>query len=236
MTAPLLCCLAALTMGQDATPVWWKTLSEIKPDWWSVKAKYPVLAKHWPLGDLAGSVVARKESAAWSEFLQSARQEMPDVKKSGAAGTYEYDATTTVKMNDKRLLSFTTDCYVYTAGAHGIGFTKTYVFGLVEGKPKQLRVWDILRSGESDKRDLQFQLLGKAKDEETAEWVQDGEVTEFDERQLENFWIAKDGIRWEFAPYELGPYVSGPFTLKLTWKELGPLVRRNGPAGFLVKE
>ncbi|MBS1724193.1 MAG: DUF3298 and DUF4163 domain-containing protein [Armatimonadetes bacterium] len=232
--------LSSLVLGallsQGFSPVKWKSMSDQREGQWSVALKYPVLTKKWPLGELANRVISQGETRAFTEFLASAKKEVPDLRKQGIAGGYDYDSSTEIKVNKARFLSFATNTYVYTAGAHGLGYIKTSNFGIVNGKPKKLRVWDCFVDTPSNHQDLQMRLLEKAMQFENADWVQDGDVTSFDPNQVDNFWVSDAGLNWEFAPYELGSYASGPFTLVLSWGEVKGLVNRKGPLAPLLSE
>lgn len=141
---------------------------------------------------------------------------------------WSYEAGTEVKWNKPALLSFVVGCYQFEGGAHGIGVTRTYNFGIVGGKPKRLTLGDCL-SGPSAKTEVQTKIIEKAMKTSGTDWIDEGMVTELTSEQLNRFWVSKAGLVFEFDPYELGSYAAGPFTFTLTWAELKPLLKRGGP-------
>lgn len=192
---------------------------------WSVTCSFPVVAGTSPLVRLANKTLADNETRLYKEFLAMARKDVPQLRKDGVTAEYSYEAGTTLQFQSREFLSLTTSAYAYTAGAHGLGVTRTYNFALVGGKPKRVGAWDVFKSTPSDRQSLQLALLGKAMQFEHADWIQDGTVTTFTQRQLDSFWTDGRRVHWEFDPYELGAYASGPFTLSFDAQELRPMVR-----------
>ncbi len=109
--------------------------------------------------------------------------------------------------------------------------TFAYNFGTAAGqtKPRQLKLADFFTDGAAASKRVNDLLMAKlratrGRDQE-ASWVIEGEVKAIDKASLQNFVAEKDGLRWFFAPYEMGPYSSGQFEVKLSARELGPKFR-----------
>lgn len=202
-------------------------LYDKKPDYWVVESTIKVVPGSSSLVKLANKTISEAEMKDFAIFLKMAKTDVPDMKYRGIDAHYEYNASTEIMWKKPHFISVVIWVYVYTAGAHGMQFSRHYNFALINGKPKRVSVWDVLKSGPSDKQSLQLALLGKAMAQDGTDWVQDGTVTEFSQTQLDHFWVSDEGIAWEFAPYELGSYASGPFTLKLNKFELKPFLKQS---------
>ncbi|MBS1713349.1 MAG: DUF3298 and DUF4163 domain-containing protein [Armatimonadetes bacterium] len=204
-------------------------LSDERKGYWSVVATAAVPRPVDALTRLARNDVFARERKDFSEFLASAKNEVPDMKKDMPSAQYDYESDVRCVFQRPRLVSFQTSRYTYTAGAHGLGFVWTFNYGYVGGKPRRFGAKEAFVLDTSGRALLQRLLLGEAMRKEGTDWIENGMVSDFNRHQLDNFWVGKDGLSWEFAPYELGSYASGPFTLKLSWKDLQTILRKNGP-------
>lgn len=174
------------------------------------------------------------ETAQYNDFSKRARKELPELKRDNSTAQYGYEARTVAQFNSAHLVSLTTARYVYSAGAHGMETTTTRNFGLRGGKPVRLRLADVAYATLSARHELELRILGKAMPLVGVDWIEDGSVNSFDDAQLERFWFNKSGLTWEFDPYELGSYASGPFSVRMSWSELDGLLRSDGPLAKLI--
>lgn len=119
----------------------------------------------------------------------------------------------------------------YTGGAHGVGATSGTNFGTPVGatRPRELKLADFFTDGVAASRRINDLLMAKLRatkgTEQEASFVLDGSVKWVDKESRENFVAEKDGLRWFFGPYEMGPYAVGEFEVKLSARELGPQFR-----------
>lgn len=187
-----------------------------------------------PLSRLAGSTVSREELKRFQKFVAEAKRDAKEYRRREPM-RYGYDATSEIRLRTPQVISVVVSNFTYLGGAHGMGLTRTYNFGFVNGKPKALSIWDIVRPDASTQRELQLLLLGKATANPYTDWVQDGSKQGFTKEEIERFWASTDGLTWEFDAYELGSYASGPFSFTLTWSELGPLLRDGHPLSSLKR-
>lgn len=187
-----------------------------------------------------GSALARfaerdfqaREKAQFDRFVKNCKIDMVELKGNYGVGTWSYEASGEVKLNRSGVVSIDMGCYTYLGGAHGIGVTRTYNYGYVNGKPKKLSIWDIVKK--EHKEDLRMTLLGKAVKKEGTDWIQEGMVNDFNEDQYNRFWVSRWGLNFEFDPYELGSYASGPFSFQVPWSEIRAImVPKNPLAGLL---
>ena len=194
---------------------------------WSASTRLPKLAGG-ELAALAQATIAKAEMRVYSEFVKEAKAFYKNPEY--ASNSWGYESDMEAKVVSGSLISFLGSSYQYSGGAHGIGLKRTYNFGFVKGKAKRLTLDDVL-AGTSAKRELTLRLLEKAMQTPGTDWIEGGEVKDFTREQLDRFWIGADGLVFEFNPYELGSYASGPFSFALTWGELKGLVNSKGPLG-----
>jgi hypothetical protein len=105
----------------------------------------------------------------------------------------------------------------------------------VAGKPKKLRIEDLLIRGQKDVEAVSTLVMGKLARIDRADWVQEGTVRELDKDTENSFAITKKGLRYTFAPYVMGCYASGPISVDLSWAELKGLVNPSGPLKPVLK-
>lgn len=185
------------------------------------------------LAKLAGAVMGNAERRLFDEFVREASRYFAS-PSADAPAPWSYEMASTATRRHDKVVSVLVEAYSYLGGAHGIGVKRTYNFGFVAGKAKRLSLADCL-VGSSSVRELRLRLLEKAMNTPGTDWIEGGEVRDFTREQLDRFWIGKDGLTFEFNPYELGSYASGPFSFKFTWRELKGLVRTDGPLGAISR-
>jgi hypothetical protein len=173
------------------------------------------------------------ETARFNRFVKDTKSDFRENKGDFGLSPWTYEGGGSVVFNKKNVVSISAGCYTYMGGAHGLGVTRTYNYGLVGGKPKRLSLWDIVRK--EGRQEVRLLLLGKAAANPNTDWIQDGMFNDFDEEQLNRFWISADGLTFEFDPYELGSYASGAFSFKVTFKELKPVLREKNPLSGLLR-
>lgn len=198
---------------------------------WSAETKKPQIRGLGSLGELAQKATAAVEMKVYHDFVRDAKAFYAAPEFASAGWGYESDMRTAHA--SQRLISLVGTSYSYSGGAHGIGLTRTYNFGVIGGKPKRLGLADVT-AGKSAKRELELRLLEKAMQTPGTDWIEGGEVRDFTPEQLNRFWADAKGLTFEFDPYELGSYASGPFSFKFTWKELAGLIDSKGPLGGLA--
>jgi hypothetical protein len=195
-------------------------------DKWEVTAMIPAFMGKDPVSRLAKQAVTTKMTKDFNEFMK-------EVKKDWVPGyesaPYGFDSGAVRQLGETTAQSYTVSTYRFLGGAHGVGVVECMNFALVNGKATQLQIWDIFRK---DKRvQLEKTILAKAKKNPMTDWLQDPEMNKkLEPSELANFWVkGKDGCVWEFDPYVLGSYASGPFTFDFSWKELKPFLRSPNP-------
>jgi len=184
-------------------------------------------------GTLSGDAVMTAASAAnensLRDFIRLARA---DAKSLGnLTSPYALITNTESAYNSPRLANLVTNTYVFTGGAHGNYFFRSYTFGAVEGPLRELKLADFFAKGSKWTQDLTFALLTKLRTRPSASSVESGAVREFHEEDLKTFSIQPDGLTFYFDPYVLGSWADGPQRVKLSIEQLGP----NFKKGYLLQ-
>lgn len=184
------------------------------------------------LSNLARKTIRSVETKSYDEFMKQAREtqrDFPDAEWPGCS----YEASSKAAYQDSRTISIVLGCYQYMGGAHGVGVTRTYNFGIVAGKPKHLTLKDVVGANNVEK--VQVLLIEKIVAHPRTAWKDMGWLTELNAQQLNRFWVGKKGLTWEFDPYELASYADGPFSFSLSWAEMRGLIGKNSPLGHLAR-
>ncbi len=133
--------------------------------------------------------------------------EMPD------AWALEIRYTTEVLHNANGLLSLATQYYAYTGGAHGNYETVLHNFDVSKGK--QLTYESLFSP---DNNDQLLQLLKSA-------------ASEYENiHPTKNIALTKEGILFDYPPYEIASYAEGEIEVILPYKEVEPLLTETGKA------
>jgi hypothetical protein len=76
----------------------------------------------------------------------------------------------------------------------------------------------------------------KAKKNPMTDWLQDGDMQKkLVPSDINQFWVkGKAGCTWEFDPYALGSYASGPFSFDFSWAELKPFLKSPNPLKMFI--
>ena len=159
-----------------------------------------------------------KEAKAYSDFVKQAKKDLAE--PGDWTAPYTYEATKAAVYQSKTLISYVVLRDAYNAGAHGMQYKVLYVFGTLAGRPVPIHLGDIVAKDHFGDVERKLFFLATAKD--GTDWIRDGSKTGFDQMELDHLWADDKGLHWEFDPYELGSYASGPFTFSLSWKELQP--------------
>lgn len=173
------------------------------------------------------------ETKLFDRFVRDTKSDFKENKGDFGLNPWTYEGGGEVVYNKNGVVSINAGSYSYLGGAHGLGVTRTYNYGIVNGKPKRLNLWDVVQK--SRRQEVRLLLLGKATANPNTDWIQDGMFNDFTETQLNRFWISDKGLTFEFDPYELGSYAAGPFSFLLTYKELGPALQPKNPLSKLIR-
>ena len=193
---------------------------------WEVTATIPAFLGKDPLSQFAKKAITKKMTEDFHDFMK-------EVKKDWVPGfesaPYGFDSGATRQLGDTVAQSYTVSTYRYTGGAHGLGVMECMNFAMVNGKAKSIKLWDVFDLKKA--KGLCELIRVKAKKDPMTDWLQDGETkTRLMPNEITQFWVkGKAGCVWEFDPYALGSYASGPFSFEFSWAELKPFLRSPNP-------
>ena len=147
------------------------------------------------------------------------------------AWTFDYDLSISYLSDD--LLSLNSTLWHYTGGAHG-NTNHSAINLVVRGNGVlPLELAELFLPDADFLSDLASYVLEELKKQE-ASWVMTGEVSELQEGDLAAFSLLPKGLRFAFSPYQVGPYVQGPFFVMVPYKVLAAHIDPEGPlARFL---
>lgn len=213
-------CTTALPAGQRA-----RTLNAEKEGLYSAATRYPEFEDKTPVARLANKALKNWATARQNRFVRECAKNTAQSGKQTANATYTVDYEVTCAYPE-RLLSVRFDTFKETGGAHGEPEYVTFTFGLVGGKARRLKLDNFFAPGSAFKDTVTTAVLGKLRRNPRAILVVNGDVTSLTEDQLNRFSVEADGLTFFFNPYEVGPYSSGRFQVKLTMEELGADFKR----------
>lgn len=219
-------------IGTSAGAQQWKGIARLKTlssngkvagKEYHLRGQYPVFAVKTPLTQYANAQLKRYANKNFEQFRTEAKKEM---KESGGLG-YEYDSGPSLSWyKPSRIVSLNMNTYRFMGGAHGLGLSDGITYAMINGKPKEIGLKDCFLTGTDYRTPVERAIFVKLRKDERAAWVEDGSVKSLTVAQFNNFVVEKDGLRWTFNPYEMGPYAVGQIEVKLTAKELGPGVNK----------
>lgn len=194
------------------------------------KTRYPQFRAKTPLTRYVNWRVRTDATKYLRGFVTQARN---DLKEFTPPGAMAYDESFGLHFYEpNRLISLARSLYTYGGGAHGNYGTYGVSYGVPKGekRPRVLVLGDFFRKGSDYQNHVDKALVQKlrAKTNPEASWVRDGQIKTLKPQMIRNFVVERDGLRWFFPPYAVGPYVVGQFEVKLSKAELGPDFREFG--------
>lgn len=147
-------------------------------------------------------VYAEAKSSALEQRAQEAEVvEMPWVYGSGPSVTEAIYC-------DGKYLSFRQEDSDYRGGPHGMDYWRGFTFDLQTGRRMSLR--DVIGNSEEELKQTVVAYFGKLIDEDPKGFREDAKEYIRDSINLNyDFYLRKDGIHFDFEPYELASYAAG---------------------------
>jgi hypothetical protein len=220
---PISAVLILLTTQTPAVKVTSEHVTK-KGSWYEAETTTPKYVGAGKLGTFAAKVLRDAAKKDLAQFILEAKPEPGD----HPANPYGYEWNTIPSISKSTLISTYTELYSYAGGAHPNHGYITHTFGMIDGKPKQLRFGDLMRTRMLPKKVVSDLVIPRL-DAMGASNVVSGEITEVPDANVDNFVITPAGITWIFSPYDVGAYVEGDFFVKVPWSELMTHLNPNGP-------
>lgn len=182
----------------------------------SVNRKAPFFYEPiWTALDLA-AVVQDNAGGNLAEGLGQRRDHPQSV-----AGLWSDERTAVIMSFSESMASVLYFDYAYRGGAHPNTYRTAETFLRGEGGWAVATLCDALVSLDVPcaERRIREHILAELGAKE-ASWVLDGTVGVDTPWLLDTFTIVPWAVRFDFSPYEVGPYAQGPFTVHIPFREL----------------
>jgi len=150
---------------------------------------------------------------------------------------WELNNTISIIFNNHSIVSFQSEFYHFTGGAHGMSGTYFTNFNSQDGK--KLTLLDLLNPGyEQELNSIAERIFRKNNRltpdtnlEEAGFWFEEGKFS-----LNENFGIKNDGLIFYFNSYEIAPYAMGPTEIVIPYTELKSLINEVGLLQKILSE
>ena len=142
-------------------------------------------------------------------------------RPASVSGTWWEERRTEIVSLSPELVSARTTIDAYTGGAHPnlrYGFVNVAWDGTAWTPVDVCGALEVLGRA-CDETALRARVAAELRAQQAA-WALDGEVDRATPWLLDRFTVAPDGLRFDYAPYEVGPYASGPFSVEVPFAEL----------------
>lgn len=217
---PLISTLVGIALVQSTiTQPHIRSKNEIRDQYYELDIAWYLFPETHPLANLANQASAEPTSEAESQF-RTMIAEMTDKP----IAEYTISVKPTLSLYRTNLISILYDHYEYTGGAHPNTFTHCINIGLIDGKPKRLKLGDILAPGIKESDLLEGYVrprVSKLRRDRIGEGVESLPIATH-----EKFIITKNGLTFPFDRYSIGAYVEGEYIVKLKWAELRGLINQ----------
>jgi Protein of unknown function (DUF3298)/Deacetylase PdaC len=150
---------------------------------------------------------------------------------------WEINNTISINYNAQCIVSFQSEFYHFTGGAHGM--TGVYFANFNSQNGKRLMLSDLLISGfEKQLDNIAEKIFRKVRElkpedklEEAGFWFEGNRFA-----LNENFGIKNDGLIFYFNSYEIAPYSMGPTEILIPYAEIRNLVKQDGLLNEVIEE
>lgn len=206
-----------------------KTLKATRPGYYEAVVRYPQFTDRTPLVRLANREMERWARDDFQRWVGLTREYLRDAGKPDHPLPLTYSARPEVTyFSASRLISMHIVASEYGGGAHLVFGGRTFNYGLVDGKPKDLHLRDLFLPGTEYYRLVRGLIHRKLKETGAPGAVADyvKSIQSFPDYFLEDFLIGRDGLRYVFLPGSIATYADGSFEATLTIRELGSRFRK----------
>ena len=197
-----------------------------KQGYWTSDYAYVQFQSQSRLAKVANEALEHSAEMAMEQFVEACNDVFKTEPKPENAYTAEEKPT--IEMATPKLISVYGLGYEFTGGAHPSYYFSEHNFGFVAGQPKELTLEDILRPGTSAREGLGKLVIRKLRAKHASNF-DDPSVKTIDPKLLEQFVVTKGGLLFLFAPYDVGSYAEGAYKVRVSFKELKPYLRAQGP-------
>ncbi len=200
-----------------------REIVQSKENFYKATATYLEFTSH-PLRTTINPVLAQIAKNRQNLWVNSVKNSLPATPPTAP---WEHEIGMEVAYLTPELLSILISRYEYSGGAHPNHGVEAVNFGIVAGKAKRLTIADFFEPGFNYRKHISAKVLAILRRAEGADWVKNGDVKSLDEKMVQRFTVAANGLTWHFNPYDVGPYAAGDFEVKLSVEQLGLKFRKS---------
>lgn len=227
--------VAVVGHGQTTPKLRIETLRSAEKGKWRAVAQVPSFATDGALEQCAGPELATALEDGFYAFVGRAYRlnQKPAPGLPRREWTYASKVTSSVVRPD--LVSLFATVETDFGGAHGMMATLPFTYGFVRSRAKRLTAADLLKPGLDPVAVLSDIVLPRLRKLDAA-WVTDGTVKALSPKQCDAFVVTPSGVTFLFDPYEMGPFVQGPFQVKVPFADLADVLDPTGPLQTIAKQ
>ncbi len=197
-----------------------QTLKSTRQGLYNAVATYPKFSERTGVAREANRLILRRVRKEQQRFVKDTKKTLESLGMPTAP--YQQSIDYVVRYADTTaFISVQCEVTEYTGGAHGNSRFVVFNVGMVNGKARRVTLADFFSGDTAYRAQISDMLLSRFKQDDRATFVRDGSVAALTNEQLESFVVQQDGLLFLFNRYDVAPYAAGPFSIKLTFAELG---------------
>ncbi len=221
----LVAMLLALASAQSLK-VDYRTERQSEGDFYKIDIRVPRFPEKHPLGALANREIAAIVNQFKRDFLQAMEDNRK--RKFRMAEPFLLQVRPTISIARADLISLYLEIFWWTGGAHPNTYYRVVNMGMVNGKPRLLKLEDVLAKGASAAEVMErvyrrLEEVKRRRDPSGKPWMPEGGIPR---EYWDRFILTPTAIVWVFEPYAVGAYSEGMFQIRLSYDELRGLVRK----------
>ncbi|MSU62325.1 MAG: DUF3298 domain-containing protein [Pedosphaera sp.] len=193
------------------------------------EARLPVLLEHQPWHESMNSLLRAHDVAAAKEFCSMSWAEAWDsVRQPSHGNRWASEISRHIVHHNSRVCSVLEQVYEYTGGAHGNVFLRGWNF-LAEGhEARALNLPQLFRDGTPWKERLADLCKADLRRQGASMFTAGGGGIEpeakLEQGDLTVITLSPAGLRIHFAPYEVGSWAEGTYSVLLPYATIEPLL------------
>ncbi|MDM7460768.1 MAG: DUF4163 domain-containing protein [bacterium] len=220
-------CVATLIAAASAQSlkVDYRTERKREGDFYTMEIRTP----RFPTEKSVGALANREVDAIVNQFKRDFLQAVAENRKSGyrVGEPFQLQVRPTVSIARADLISLHLEVFWWAGGAHPNTYLRVVNVGLMNGKPRLLKLRDILERGASEQevmRRVTERLEATKRQREPSEepWMPEGGIPR---EYWNSFILTPRALVWVFEPYAVGAYAEGAFFIRIPYSELQGLVQ-----------
>lgn len=202
------------------------TVRNMRPGLWDAKGEYVRFFDN-QVGVLANQTQLEYINRTMGDFFRACQENRP--ASSNPAIPFAYDAKTTVSIEKPGLVTGYVTRYENLGGAHPMTYFHGFNIGVVNGKPKVLKLTDLFRAGEDAKNVAAAHVRAKLSGDSRAIFLNDPDSNPSDSELTSSWVLTPSGVTFLLQPYIAGPYAAGSIFVKIPYAEFGDRLNQSGP-------